>query len=315
VALPLALLVFWALFLVRGGDSVSDAVSERGVNWLTVVFFGGALSVCLLALWSSLDRADDDADAMTPVLAVMSLALLLIYGAELFYVKDVFENRLNSVFKLYYQAWLLLGVAGGFSSMWLLMRWLPSTPSLRLPKQAVVGGIAVVLAAALLYPMGATLSRTEGLSRDGRTLDGTLHLRAEDVNTYLAVDWLRKRAQPGERLIEANGNSYSSGSLVSASSGVPTVLGWPGHEQQWGRDASVLVPRREDVEKVYSTDSLEEAMSILRKYGVTYVFVGSGYREAYPAAAITKFDSLQAVFHSGDVIIYRVPPASPRAGQ
>jgi uncharacterized membrane protein len=96
---------------------------------------------------------------------------------------------------------------------------------------------------------------------------------------------------------------------------VPTVLGWPGHEQQWGRDASVLVPRREDVDKVYTTDSLEEAVAILRKYGVTYVFVGSGYAESYPAAAISKFDSLQAVFHSGDVIIYRVPPASPRAGQ
>ncbi|HEY7465403.1 MAG TPA: DUF2298 domain-containing protein, partial [Dehalococcoidia bacterium] len=315
LALPLLVLIFWALLLARGGGSISDAVSERGVNWLTTVFFGGALSVCLLALGSSLSSVDDDTDAMTPVLGMMSLALLLIYGAELIYVKDVFENRLNSVFKLYYQAWLLLGVAGGFSSAWLLVRWLPSAPSLRLPKQVVVGGIAVVLAAALLYPLSATLSRTEGLGRDGRTLDGTLYLRAEDVNEYLALDWLRQRAQPGERLIEANGDSYSSGSLVSARSGVPTVLGWPGHEQQWGRDAGVVLPRREDVDKVYTTDSLEEAVAILRKYGVTYVFVGSGYAEAYPAAAISKFDSLQAVFHSGDVIIYRVPPDSPRAGQ
>jgi YYY domain-containing protein len=319
VALPLVVLIFWALVLASGGDSVSDAVSERGVNWLTTVFFGGALSVCLLALWGSLSSADDDTDAMTPVLGMMSLALLLVYGAELFYVKDVFENRLNSVFKLYYQAWLLLGVAGGFSCMWLLARWLPSAPSLRLPKQALVGGIAVVLAAALLYPIGATLSRTEGLSRGGRTLDGTQYLRAENVNEYLALDWLRQRAQPGERLIEANTEpdraSYSPRSLVSAFTGVPTVLGWPGHEQQWARDAGVLVPRREDVDKVYTTDSLEEAVAILRKYGVTYVYVGSGYAEAYPAAAITKFDSLQAVFHSGDVIIYRVPPASPRAGQ
>jgi uncharacterized membrane protein len=103
--------------------------------------------------------------------------------------------------------------------------------------------------------------------------------------------------------------------LISALSGVPTILGWGGHEQQWGRDGDSLATRREDVDRVYTTDSLEEAVAILRKYGVTYVFVGSGYSEAYPATAIAKFDALQAVFQSGDVVIYRVPPAPPAGGE
>jgi len=253
---------------------------------------------------------------MTPVLAAMTLALLLILGTELFYVRDAFANRLNSVFKLQYQAWLLLGVSGGFNAVWLMTRWRVEAPYLRLPRQAAIGLIALCLAAAFLYPIGATLSRTEGLGRDGRTLDGTLYRRAESPDEYLAVDWLRSHAQPGERLIEANGDSYSAGSLVSESTGVPTVLGWFGHEVQWGREPEFLLERREDINLVYTTPSLEDAIAILRKYGVTYVFVGSSYREAYPVAGIDKFETgLQSVFNSGDVAIYRLPLADARSGQ
>jgi YYY domain-containing protein len=314
LCVPLTLLVLWALLLALNGESVIDAISERGVNWLTTGFFAAALVICLLALWRTLDAPEEDANALTPVLGAMTLAVLLILGTELFYVQDLFASRLNSVFKLYYQAWLLLGVTGGFSLVWLVTRWLPASPALHLPRQAVAGLIAVCLAAAFLYPVGATLSRTEGLGRDGRTLDGTQFRENDDLHEYLAIDWLRQRAQPHERIIEAPGDSYSSDSQISAASGVPTILGWSGHERQWGRDPDLLAERRADIDKVYSTSSLDEAVGILRKYGVTYVYVGDGYAETYSVPAIDKFEmGLQPVFRSGDVAIYRLPLEAPAA--
>ena len=309
--LPLTLLALWLLLLAVNVESVGDAVSARGWNWLTVLFYAGALVVCVLALWRSLEFPDDDGDAVTPVLAAMTVAVLLILGTELFYVQDVFGNRHNSVFKLYYQAWLLLGVTCGFSAFWLITRWRLEVPSLRLAREVVLGAIALCLAAAFLYPISATLSRTEGLARSGRTLDGTRFESSENRDEYRAIDWLRQRADPGERIIEANGNSYSQGSRVSASTGLPTVLGWLGHELQWGRDGERLTQRRDDVTRAYETASLDEAMAILRKYGVTYVFVGSVERDAYPAG-LQKFENgLQAVFRSGNVSIYRLPPLEP----
>jgi uncharacterized membrane protein len=218
---------------------------------------------------------------------------------------------------------LLLGVSGGFSAVWLVTRWRVAVPSLRLPREATLGLIALCLLAALLYPVGATLSRTEGLGRDGRTLDGTLHRRIEEPDQYEAVDWLRQRAQPGQRMVEANGDSYSSGSLISGASAVPTVLGWYGHELQWGRDGRTLSQRRSDINFVYTTTSLEDALTILRKYGVTYVYVGPGYEAAFREAAekngqtyspraLQKFETgLPAVYKSGGVSIYRVPPEEP----
>jgi YYY domain-containing protein len=314
-ALPVALLGLWCLLLAVNGESLTAAIGARDENWLTALVYAWALVVCLLALWRSLELQDGDADALTPVLAAMTVAMLLIFGTELFYIRDAFASRLNSVFKLQYQAWLLLGVSGGFSAVWMITRWGVAAPSLRLPHQALMGFTGLCLAAALLYPIGATLSRTEGLRRDGRTLDGTLFRRATSPDEYLAIDWLRRRAQPGERIIEANGDSYSSGSIVSASSGVPTVLGWFGHEVQWGREREMLLQRRENINAVYTSTSLEDALAILRKYAVTYVYVGPGYSEAYPVAALDKFETgLQAVFRSGDVTIYRLPVVEVEAG-
>ncbi|HEU0073468.1 MAG TPA: DUF2298 domain-containing protein, partial [Dehalococcoidia bacterium] len=85
----LGLLVLWALLLTFDGWSVADAISARGWNWLTTLFYATAFVVSALALWRSVEAADEDEFALTPALAATSVALLLILGAELFYVRDL----------------------------------------------------------------------------------------------------------------------------------------------------------------------------------------------------------------------------------
>ena len=48
------------------------------------------------------------------------------------------------------------------------------------------------------------------------------------------------------------------------------MLGWPGHELQWGHDAGT---RRDDVARMYRDDGAAGA-PLLRRYGVRYVVVG-----------------------------------------
>ena len=48
-------------------------------------------------------------------LGIGAIGALLLLGCELFYIEDIFSGflpRQNTVFKLAYQAWLLLAVAG-----------------------------------------------------------------------------------------------------------------------------------------------------------------------------------------------------------
>jgi uncharacterized membrane protein len=260
----------------------------------------------------------------------MTTAYLLVLGAELFYIRDVFGSRLNTVFKLYYQAWLLLAVGGAFSLYWLLREEAPlsaaapaepsteatdawAAPHAGLGKGVWAGVTGLILLGALLYPLGATLSRTDGLSRAGRTLDGLAYARRDATDDIAAANWLRDRAGLTEVVVEATGNQYTQASRVAAWTGIPSVLGWAGHEVQWGRDGEELRQRQIDIDQAYTTESLAEALAILQKYDVTYVFVGGLERGKYPAAGLQKFEAgLTAVHRTGLSAVYRVPlPAAP----
>ena len=93
-------------------------------------------------------------------LLLVSTAMLLILGTEFFYVGDVFNSRMNSVFKLYYQAWMMLAIAGGFSLYYLASRWRVTFPRERQYRLVWAGAVALVLAGAALYPLGGTANRT-----------------------------------------------------------------------------------------------------------------------------------------------------------
>lgn len=123
-----------------------------------------------------------------------------------------------------------------------------------------------------------------------------------------AAEWLRTRAGQGEFIAEAILGQYSIGGRISGRSGVPAVLGWPGHERQWGRGDGPLGEREAAITQAYSTDSLAEAVEILQQYDVTYVVVGNVERAKYPAAGLQKFNSgLESVYRNDDTVIYRLP--------
>jgi uncharacterized membrane protein len=229
-------------------------------------------------------------------------------GCELFFIKDVFGSRVNTVFKLYYQAWLLLGVSGAVSAYWLLSR-----PKPRLSKAGALvrdawWGVALVLiAAALLYPLAGVFSRSEGLAKTPRSLDALYLARTQAPEDVAVAEWLRARAGRSEIIVEATGNDYTPSARIATWSGVPSVIGWAGHERQWGRDGADVAARTRDVDAIYQAPALAEALPILQKYGVTYVIVGQQEASKYPPASITKFEALPQAFRIGQTTIYRVP--------
>ena len=284
------------------------------------------LAIVGLASYIGLSKVRHGGDRATVYpLLVLALAMYLLVGAELFYVVDLFGNRMNTVFKLYYQAWLLLAIVSAYGLHYWLSRPMPSLWRLgtghgkgfglprglssrslgRSVRYAWMALVGVLILASVYYPVGAALDRTKGSG--GNTLDGLAYLKkGGNASEYEAIRWLWEVAPRG-RLVEAAGDGYTEYGRISASTGLPTMLGWKGHERQWrGLGSSKLLDEREaQVESIYSSDDPEYLREILEAFDIRYVYVGARERAKYGGGHFDKFPSLvQPVFQAEGVVIY-----------
>ncbi len=121
-----------------------------------------------------------------------------------------------------------------------------------------------------------------------------------------AIDWLNDHAPHGSVVLEAVGDDYSAfgHGRISTFTGLPTVMGWVGHELQWAHDPGT---RRADVEKIYRAPTADEARPLLDRYGVRYVVVGPLERTTYGDAGVAKWDDLgRRVFDKDGTTIWEL---------
>jgi len=241
------------------------------------------------------------------------LALCLTYATEFVYLRDLFEARMNTVFKVYYQAWVLFGI-GALTLLGARAKRPGSQPSLE--TRSAPGFLRpvalVVLGLALYYPVAAAYTRATASSA-AVTLDGTAYLAATEPDAYGAYRWVAENAGPEDVLVEAPGAEYDAGtSRLSAWTGVPTVLGWAGHETQWRGSEDEVDARLPDVEAIYTSTDAAQVLALLDKYAVTLLYVGS-YEEARYAIGADRLawygTFLEPVYAQGNERLYRVPTA------
>jgi YYY domain-containing protein len=311
-SIPAVLVVgFWLLWVLARGH-LSTAISDRGSAWLTALILMAVLTLFLATLRREIESFAQG-DSSLPVVLTMiaaSLAALLLLGAEFFYIKDVFADRMNTVFKFYYQAWILLAIAAGFALYYLIRPWLTGNRSFG-ARSVWAACAVVVLAAGLAYPLGATFARTEDFGLP-RTLDGLAFVKGQDE--YAAAQWLAENAKPTDVIAETVGDQqtgweWGSTGDIASWTGLSTVLAWPGHEVQWRGGDELTAGRLEDVDALYQTTDPSQVQSIVAKYGIDYIVVGVNERQVYAAYSdgLAKFDSIYAVvFRSGDTVIYKV---------
>ncbi|MFH1084789.1 MAG: DUF2298 domain-containing protein, partial [Chloroflexota bacterium] len=229
------------------------------------------------------------------------LGLGLTYAVEFVFLRDLFGTRMNTVFKVYYQAWTLLGLAAALAAPRL---WRGARGG-----RLALGAAALLVGAGLAYTGAAAYTRAEGYRR-APTLDGTAYLRDEDPDAAGALGWLLAHASPEDILLEAPGVEYdASTSRLSAFSGIPTVLGWPGHEEQWRGDDREVLRRQRDIAAIYTLADEAQALALLRAYGVTLVVVGPHERDTYALdeARLTRWRALlPARYEAGAVLILGV---------
>jgi len=254
------------------------------------------------------------------VLLLVLTGVLLTLGPEFLYLRDNFGVRLNTTFKFYYQAWVMFGVAAvfGLDYLWATRRSAVS----RVVAPLTTAVYLALLVVALLFPVYAVRSRAAeyrgpALAADGTpqerqpaTLDGLAYLNRYNPSEYEAIQWLRQRADESATppvVLEAVGGQYSSFGRVSANTGLPTLLGWPGHEWQWrGSDHPEPGRRESIVEQIYTAPDLSMVAFLLDEFDVAYIYVGDLEREKYGPVGLEKFaERLSVAFANDRVTIYR----------
>lgn len=234
------------------------------------------------------------------VLLLMLIGLLLILGPEFVYLRDNFNYRINTIFKFYFQAWMVLSLAAAYGVAVLLR-------NLRGWANGIFSVVfAIILIVGLTYPALGFANKTNNFKPPffGYSLDDFDRVKAENPDEAAGIEWLR--LAPDGIVAEAVGGAYSSYGRIANYTGLPTVLGWDNHEGQW-REQSLQGNRRQDIETLYTTSDGLTAQDIVAKYNIRYIYIGGLERSTYPVDE-GKFNSLfKLVFQQGSVTIYEVP--------
>ncbi len=244
------------------------------------------------------------------------------------------NGRQNTVFKFWYQMWILLALG----SAGLLVTSLREIQSLRLPplgkpespnfdvlaenmgissqnRKHVSSLATVLLFVSFLFSasffgisLGARLS--DRVSTGPKTLDGlsflSTGLEINENGTAIrpsqdrqALKWLQENVHGLVTIAEAPGIGYGWRSRISWLTGLPTVLGWPYHESQQRRGYGASIEQRQsDLLILFTSPVASEVRTVLRRYSIRYVILGSEERAfAKPEGfgAILKLDCVNSI--------------------
>jgi uncharacterized membrane protein len=323
----------------NGGWSVvlPQLLSKRVSHGLTIVFLISGLVLIVGRLFpriiprsaadfhnptSDTEAVEEDRYVVTYTpstgfaLLLIGAGILLTLIPEFVYLRDYFGTRMNTVFKLYYQAWLVLSIAGAYAIYSVL-----ANVRERVPSVAVKGVFAVVVVFAvmlgLLFPvlgiyhrMFIETFRTTSAAQDPLTLDGgtTMIGGGDDYQAIMCLDQLVQ----GDNVVvaESVGNSYHGENGRTATlTGISVVYNWPFHQQQWrgGTFSEISGSRQEDMDVLYRDPTWNTTQQIIDRYGIDYIFFGTTERNTYGPDAEIKFrDRLEVVCERGDSRYYRV---------
>ncbi len=264
-SLPHQLLILWGLPAILG------------IVFLVCFFAENLRGAEKKSLSGLLTRAGAP-DVFSFLLTCCAIGLVLL--PEIVYVRDIYENgnaRANTMFKLTYQAYILFGIMMGYVIIRLLIYC-------RKLVFKIIGWTGLFL---LLLTVGYffhSLKAWCGTWWDPdcyRGLYAEAFLEEEFSEDAGAIRYLQENIEGSPVVLEANGDSYTGYDRVSAMTGLPTVLGWYVHEWLWRMDTQDLNFINADIEKIYTSEDSMAVSDLLKRYGVSYVFIGSKEREKY----------------------------------
>ncbi|MCL4249284.1 MAG: hypothetical protein KJ065_14145 [Anaerolineae bacterium] len=298
-------------------SQIPEIIVRRITHGLTTVILLAGIAVIVARLFARRGTGAAYNASTGFALLLIGIGVSLTLLPEWVYLRDGFGVRANTVFKFYYQAWVVFALASAYA-VYSLIASVESqelVPAFR----ALSGALAALaLALGLVYPALAIYNRM--YQESGRlitteqsplTLDGgPTFIRGDfDHQDYNAIMCLSALV-PGDEavVVEAVAGTYDPNvGRVAALTGIPVLFNWPGHERQWrGSTFDATVGTREqDIGTIYQSEDWIVIQSIIDRYSIDYIFFGTTERNRFGPDAEYKFlDRLPVVCQSGESRFY-----------
>ena len=275
--------------------------------------FVTCMALALASTWSTWRALCDRRHRRSPIApALLTIGWSIQAAVEVFNVRND-GGRTNTVFKFWYQSWIVLGLGAAVVLTELFIdhrrshqdvgRWPRWSPRL-----AMTAAVAVAVTATAFWVLAVPQRVDDRISTGGLSLDGEAYLRAGSTASYddgitftpdadlVLVDWLRANVDGIQVVAEAPGIDYQWTSRVSWLTGLPTPIGWPYHETQQRRAFALTIETRvTDMHDLYAAGDPKVMARVLSKYDVGYVVYGTQERRiasTSSAAALAAFPCL-----------------------
>jgi len=264
------------------------------------------------------------------------LTLILVGSLQSIFV-EVFVltgdiGRMNTVFKFYLQIWVIWGISGAVClALFREKKRSISLSRFKCPKKRTNTGLVwtlalyVLLACSFSYTLLATWAKCNDRFVPAlmRGLDGRAFMkeavysqngmRISLKHDLQAIIWIQRNIKGSPVILEAEGPLYSWTSRISVHTGLPTVIGWDWHQRQQmvSAEPGQVAKRIQDVRQIYSAEDPDKILPLLRKYHVSYIYVGPLETIRYPQKGIEKFKRYEgrywaSVYRSETVSIYKL---------
>ena len=283
--------------------------TEHSPIWQLLVLWGAhaipVLIFIIILLVNRKRRSKKEEAAWFFTLGTFLAFLVLLIFTEFFYFKDIYTQhpRANTMFKLMFQGFIwiaiLLALAISFFISraksqqcfnWQLINIRESLPwkknklfkvkvaartivFLYLPIAALIVGLAA-------YPILAFKGYYGFKNYQG--LDGLQWMNKKYPSSYAMVNYLKNNEAQQVNILEASGESFTEFSMVSAFSGMPTVVGWQVHEWLWRGSWDFPAKRLVELETIYLNPTSQESRALLDQYQIKYIVISNREREKYP---------------------------------
>lgn len=245
---------------------------------------------------------------------ILFIVILIIFGLgyillpEIFYLKDIYSKanppyyRANTVFKVWYQSWILLSLATGISFKYNL-KYLKKSKLILYSYILVVGFLYIWVISYFFYAVFYVVGKKPAY----KGLNGQQYIIKQNKDELETINWINKNIKGQPIILQADGNAYTNDTLITSFTGLPTVVGWRDHEFGWRGDWEIIANRMGDIQKIYQGTSKNEVEMLIKKYNISYVILSKKEKEKYGTeAGITVKDIGKTIYKANSVELIKL---------